>query len=242
MWFASRASAAATILCRTRAAGDHGSHQLVTGEEDAMFVKLWNRARQLLTAGVQGLQERLRSWTAPPSTSHTLAGLRDLTRSKRQLVLENALLRQQLLVLNRSAKRPRLTRADRVRIVLLASRLPHWKVALLIVKPETVLRWHRQGFRLFWKRKSRTTAHEPKIPAETITLIKAMAADNRLWGADRIQGELLKLHITVAKRTIQRYMHQARPPRPRGQTWTTFLLCRLLSPRRVPELTLRLSA
>jgi transposase InsO family protein len=126
-------------------------------------------------------------------------------------------------VLNRSAKQSRLTREDRVRVGLLASRLQRWNAALLIVKPETVLRWHRQGFRLFWKRKSRTTAHEPKLPAETIALIKAMAGDNRLWGADRIQGELLKLHITVAKRTIQRYMRHARPPRPRGQTWTTFV-------------------
>ncbi len=139
-----------------------------------MFVKLLNRARQLLTAGVQVLQERLRSWTEPPRTALTLGSIRDLARSKPQLVIENALLRQQLLVLNRSAKRPRLTRADRVRIVLLASRLQHWKDALLIVKPETVLRWHRQGFRLFWKRKSRTPSHEPKISAETIALIKAM--------------------------------------------------------------------
>ena len=130
-----------------------------------MFVKLLNRARQMLTASAQVLQDRLRSWTMPPSTSLTLGSIRDLARSKPQLVIENALLRQQLLVLNRSVKRLRLTRADRVRFVLLASRLQHW---------------HRQGFRLFWKRKSLTTSHEPKLPAETITLIKAMAVSNRL--------------------------------------------------------------
>ena len=153
-----------------------------------MLVNLLNRARQLLTASVHVLRERLRSWTEPPRTSRTLGTLHDLARSKPQLVIENALLRQQLLVLNRSVKRPRLTRADRVRFVLLASRLQRWKDALLIVKPETVLRWHRQGFRLFWKRKSLTTSRDPRIPAETIALIKAMAADNRLWGADRIRG------------------------------------------------------
>ncbi len=86
-----------------------------------------------------------------------------------------------------------------------------------------MLRWHRRGFQLFWKRKSRTTSCQPKLPLETITLIKEMAANNRLWGAERIQGELLKLHIKIAKRTIQRYMRQARPPRPHGQTWATFL-------------------
>ena len=70
-------------------------------------------------------------------------------------------------------------RADRGLLVLLASRVQNWKEALLIVKPETVLRWHRQGFRLFWQRRSRTTSREPKIPLETIALIKEMAGNNR---------------------------------------------------------------
>jgi hypothetical protein len=99
-----------------------------------MFMKLLSRAWHMVTARVQVLQDRLRSWAEPPRTSLTLGSLHDLARSKPQLVIENALLRQQLLVLNRSAKRPRLTRADRVRVVLLASRLPHWKAARL---------WHR---------------------------------------------------------------------------------------------------
>ena len=108
-------------------------------------------------------------------------------------------------------------------MVLLASRLRTWKDALLIVKPDTLLRWHRQGFRLFWRRKSRAGTRAPRIPAETIALIKEMACNNRLWGVKRVQGELLKLDIKVAKRTIQRYMRQARPPRPHGQTWATFI-------------------
>jgi hypothetical protein len=79
----------------------------------------------------------------------------DLARSKPQLITENLLLRQQLSVLNRSVKRPHFTCVDRARFILLASWLPSWREALLIVKPETILRWHREGFRLFWKRKSR---------------------------------------------------------------------------------------
>ena len=94
---------------------------------------------------------------------------------------------------------------------------------MLIVKPETVLRWHRQGFRLFWKQKSKTTTRASRIPAETIALITEMAVNNRLWGVKRIQGELLKLDIKVSKRTIQRYISRARPPQPHGQTWSTFL-------------------
>ncbi len=188
-----------------------------------MFAKLLNRARQLVTTGLLVLQDRLRSSTKPLRASPTLGFTHDLARSKPQLVIENALLRQQLIVLNRSVKRPRLTRRDRALFVLLASRLPTWRDALLIIKPETVLRWHREGFQLFWKQKSRTSSRQPKLASETIMLIKEMTANNRLWGADRIRGELLKLEINVAKRTIQRYMRQARPSPPGGQTWATFL-------------------
>jgi transposase InsO family protein len=149
--------------------------------------------------------------------------LRDLIRTKPQLIAENALLRQQMIVLNRSVKRPRLTTTDRSLLVLLASRVRTWKDALLIVQPDTLLRWHRQGFRLFWRRKSRSQTRAPRIPAATITLIQEMASNNRLWGVKRIQGELLKLDIRVAKRTIARYIRQARPLRTHGQRWATFL-------------------
>jgi len=137
--------------------------------------------------------------------------------------LENALLRHQLLVLGRAAKRPRLTAADRGLLVLLASRLRTWAGALVKVRPETVLRWHRQGYRLLWKRMSRAPTSAPRIPRETRDLIRRMARENRLWGAERIRGELLKLDIRVSKRTIQRYLRQARSPRPSGQAWATFL-------------------
>jgi putative transposase len=98
-----------------------------------------------------------------------------------------------------------------------------WKQALVIIQPETLLRWHRQGFKLYWKYKSRAASAKPKISAEAVVLIKEMAAQKRLWGAERIRGELLKLGIHVSKRTIQKYMRRARSPRRRGQNWATFL-------------------
>jgi hypothetical protein len=128
-----------------------------------MLVKLLNRARQMVTTGVQQFQDQLRSWSKPPRTSLTLGLICDLVPTKPQLVLENAWLRQQLIVLNRSVKRPCFTPADRGRLILLASRLQSWREALLIVKPETILRWHRAGFRIFWKWTSRTTIREPKL-------------------------------------------------------------------------------
>ena len=153
-----------------------------------------------------------------------MGALADLARGRPALVAENAFLRQQLAILRRSVKRPRCTPTDRTLLVLLASRLRAWRQALLIVQPETVLRWHRQGCRLVWRRKSRSTAPPtPKVTAETIALIREMAAANRLWGAERIRGELLKLDIRVAKTTVQRHMRQARPPERSGQTWATFL-------------------
>ena len=131
-----------------------------------------------------------------------------------------------MLVLHRSVQRPAFTPLDRGLLVLLASRLRTWASALLIVRPETVLRWHRQGFRLFWRRTSAPRSRPSPLADATIDLIQQMARDNPLWGAERIRGELLKLGLRVSKRTIQKYLRQARPPRPTrpsGQTWATFL-------------------
>jgi putative transposase len=169
------------------------------------------------------LEQRLQYWTQPIQPSLILDALSDLRRGKSELVLENALLRQQLIVLKRSVKRPKLTDTDRRLLVVLSSRLPSWESALLLVKPETLLHWHRQLFKRFWRRKSRGRVGRPKLSAEVIALIKQMALDNRLWGAERIRGELLKLDIHVCKRTIQKYMRQVRRRRQSKQTWTTFL-------------------
>ncbi len=98
-----------------------------------------------------------------------------------------------------------------------------WKQVLFLVQPETILRWHRELFRVFWKHKSKGRSKKPRLSSETIALIKEMAANNRLWGAERIRGELLKLDIRVSKRTIQKYMKYIRPKRALGQNWKTFL-------------------
>jgi len=149
----------------------------------------------------------------------------DVCRSRSQLIAENALLRQQLIVASRAVKRPIFLGCERALLVLLARFVPLWRSALLLVKPETVLRWHREGFRLWWRWRSRARrSREPRLGAEIIALIRRMARDNVCWGAERIRGELLKLGMRVAKRTIQRYMRAARPPAPhRGQPWSTFL-------------------
>jgi len=190
-----------------------------------MLVRLLSRVRQTARCLAEALGRRLATATTPVASPLVGGTLADLVRSKPALIAENALLRQQIIILRQSVKRPRCTPADRALLVLLASRVQLWRHALLIVQPETLLRWHRQGFRLFWRRKSQAAAspRTAKVSAETITLIREMAAANRLWGAERIRGELLKLHIRVAKWTIQKYMRAARPPRRSSQTWATFL-------------------
>lgn len=175
---------------------------------------------------VKKLELQVKAWTKPTTDSLVGGTAADLVKSKEQVIMENALLRQQVIVLKRQVARPQLTAKDRSLLVVLASRVKDWKNALLIVKPETVLRWHRSGFKLFWRRKSRGQARKPRISEDTIALIKQMAVDNRRWGAKRIQGELLKLGIRVNKGTIRRYMWQARrqlPPQHHGQSWATFL-------------------
>ncbi|MHB8627046.1 MAG: helix-turn-helix domain-containing protein [Aggregatilineales bacterium] len=175
---------------------------------------------------LQQAESHFKAWTRPTTESLVIGTGLDLTRSKQALIAENALLRQQLVILHRQVKRVALTHKDRCVLVILASRVRQWKTALLVVNPETLLYWHRQGFRLYWQRKSRPPPRESPIGSETIALIKTMALDNRLWGAKRIRGELLKLGIVVAKRTVQKYMRQARrgqSPRRSSQTWATFL-------------------
>ena len=127
--------------------------------------------------------------TRPPIAPLAGTALADLARSKPALVAENALLRHQVAILLRTAQRPRCAPTGRALLVLLASRVRTWRSALPIVQPATLLRWHRQLFR---RRQCR-----PLAP-ETITLIRELAGANRLWGAERIRGEFLKLDICVA--------------------------------------------
>jgi transposase InsO family protein len=197
----------------------------VLKELSSMFARLLQRLVRAGRTLRHAVQQHLLVATAPPAAPLLAGTLRDLVRSRPALLTENALLRQQLLILQRRVKRPRCTPSDRLLLVLLASRLRTWQRAVLIVQPETLLRWHRHLFRRCWRWRSRTTAPRHRLPiaAETIALIRQMATDNRTWGAERIRGELLKLHIRVAKSTIQKYLRGARPPRRSGQTWGTFL-------------------
>jgi len=182
--------------------------------------------RQVVPAVLRKVEEYMKAWTKPASDSLIGGTAADLVKSKPELIVENAFLRQQLIVVTRQAKPPKLTPRDRGLLVLLASRVREWKNALLILKPDTLLKWHRQGFKLFWRQKSKGHPRQPRISAETIALIKQMAVENRRWGAKRIRGELLKLGIRVNKGIIRHYMWQARrklPPQHHGQTWATFL-------------------
>ncbi len=189
-----------------------------------MIARLFRRLSAVSQALARALERRLRAATKPAAAPLIVGTMADMGRSKPQLLVENALLRQQLIILQRSVTRPRCTATDRALLVLLTSRLRPWRQAVLIVQPETVLRWHRALFRHVWHRRSRPTApaHRPPLAPEMVALIRQMAAANRLWGAERIRGEPLKLDIRIAKRTIQKYMRAARPPRS-GQTWATFL-------------------
>ncbi len=153
-----------------------------------------------------------------------VAFVREILTSRATLQLENIALRQQMEVLNRERPRPRLRLRplDRVFWVFLSRLWPRWKDALVIVKPETVVGWHRQGFRLFWKWKScHGKPGRPRTSKEIRELIQRMGRENPLWGAPRIHGELLKLGTGVSQATVTRYM--VRHPKPPSQTWRTFL-------------------
>lgn len=141
---------------------------------------------------------------------------------RRELIIENAVLRHQVNVLRRRSKRPKLNLVDRLKLLIGARFLSSWRRAIVLVQPETVVRWHRAGFRRFWRRRSRLRKTSP-LPSETIDLIRDMAARGRLWGAERVRGELLKLGIKVSKRTIQKYMRGVRGRRGGGQSWATFV-------------------
>ena len=183
------------------------------------FIRCW-----LLTL-CYGTKQCIRNWARPHSDSLAVGMALDLTRSKTQLLLENMLLRQQLIVLQRQVKRPALTWQDRTLLVLIASKLPSWRSALMIVQPETLLRWHREIFRRVWKRRSKRKGKRgrPPLAADVVALIQSMARENQTWGAERIRGELLKLGLQVAKSTIQRYINDVRSPLTHKQTWATFL-------------------
>jgi putative transposase len=152
-----------------------------------------------------------------------LAILRSVLRVRTELALENLALRQQLAALRRSTPRPRLRPTDRAFWLLLSEVWSRWADALIVVKPDTVVRWHRAGFRLFWRWKTRARRPaEGDVSAEVKQLILQMATANKTWGAPRIHGDLLKLGFDIGERSVSRFM-PPRPGKPPSQTWRTFL-------------------
>src|SRR5262249_29048987 len=128
-------------------------------------------------------------------------------KSKGRLEAENAVLRHQLIVLQRRVRgRVRLTNGDRLFLVQLYRWVPSILRAIMIIRPETLVRWHRAGFRRYWRWKSRSLGGRPKIATELRALIRQMSSENPVWGAPRIHGELLKLGIEVAQSSVAKYM------------------------------------
>jgi len=147
--------------------------------------------------------------------------VRAALRSPAGLAAENVVLRHQLEIALRGRKRPRMTAIDRLTLVWLLRLWPAIGRAVVIVQPATVLRWHREAFRCYWRWKSRQRSGRPSIARELHALIRRMSTENPLWGAPRIHGELLKLGYQVAQATVAKYMvRSARPP---SQGWNTFL-------------------
>ena len=143
------------------------------------FILILSCLKRLAGTSVEVLCARLVHWTTPLTSSLPLGTLADLARSKPELVAENALLRQQLIILKRQMKRPACTKTDRILLVLLARAVRAWKQTLFLVQPDTLLRWHREAFRLFWSRNSKAHSYKPRVAAETIALIREMATKNR---------------------------------------------------------------
>lgn len=150
-----------------------------------------------------------------------ISWLSSFRSERRELLLEVFALRQQILVLQRARPRPRVTRGDRLFWVVLSKIWSGWKGSLLAFKPQTVVGWQRSFFRVFWRWKSRCKGGRPKRDEETVKLLRQMWRENPTWGAPKIKRELLKLGITVAISTIQKYKPKGGTSD--GQRWKTFL-------------------
>ena len=142
---------------------------------------------------------------------------------QRQLLLEIVALRHQLSVLQRKVPKARFAAGDRWLWAWISSWWIGWKRACILVKPETVIRWHRLGFKVFWKWKSSRNPGGKRTQAEVVALIRRMASENRTWGSPRIHGELLKLGFRVSERTVLRYMPKRKGTDKQRQAWRTFL-------------------
>ena len=145
-----------------------------------------------------------------------------LFKSKQDLILENLMLRQQLNIYKRKDKRPKLENIDRIILVWISRVFSKWKSALVVAKASTLIGWHRKGFKLYWKRKSRRVGR-PNIDWELIKLIRKMQKESPTWSAQRIQGELKKLGFHVCDNTVAKYMQKPKTDPEKRQRWLTFL-------------------
>ena len=152
----------------------------------------------------------------------SIRGVLAAVRSRREVALENVVLRHQLQVALRTNPSPRLRSEDRILWVWLSRLWPGWRQHLAIVRPESVLRWHRKRWRLYWTWRSNARLGRPRLSADVRDLIATMTRENRLWGTERVRGELLKLGIVVSNRSIRRYRWRKRSP-VGTQSWRTFL-------------------
>ena len=152
-----------------------------------------------------------------------LAAARVFFRSRHDTALEILALRQQVAVLKRKRPRARLNSVDRWFWTTLRQVWSRWAEVLVVVKPETVVGWHRAGFRLFWRWRSRSRGGRPKTTAEIRALIRRLADENLTWGAPKVHGELLKLGFVVSERTVARYLRRIRRRGDPGKSWLTFL-------------------
>ncbi|MHC5212423.1 MAG: integrase core domain-containing protein [Planctomycetota bacterium] len=158
-----------------------------------------------------------------PSITTLLSLLRSTLRDRQRLLIENAALRHQVAVLKRSVTRPRIEDSDRIFWIAMRRLVRDWNECLPFVKPDTVVRWHRRGFRYYWARKSRRQRQgRPPIGWKLVDLIKRLSTENVLWGAPAIARELRRLGHEVADSTVAKYMVPRRDPG-RGQRWTTFV-------------------
>jgi len=166
-------------------------------------------------------KKQIKTYPKPVKGTVAISAWSDLSWTRADLRVENALLRPQLIIINRQIKRPQLTNCDRLSLVLLAWCTHFWKQAVIIIQPDTLLRWHRDLLRCYWRWKSKPKKKKPRKSLEITDLIKQMVEENKLWGAERIRGELLKLGLRVSKRNLQRYLPEGR--KDSGQTWATFI-------------------
>ena len=168
------------------------------------------------------LSQKPWNFASPPDTLSGMHKIIEIFADRAALHTEILALRQQVSVLKRQRPRPSLRKADRVFWVILSCLWPGWRHALVIVRPETVIGWHRKGFRLFWTWKSRRRKPgRPPVSREIRYLVRRMSRENTRWGAPRIHGELLKLGFSISQAAVSKYM--VRYPSPPSQSWRTFL-------------------